>query len=202
MREHMVSSWTVELAYQVLKRYAKVNSLNGNEKYAIEIQSFCERIKADFNKYFIKDNVVAGLVFFKGSSPQYMLHPRDGKTGVKYRLLPMTRGMTSAMFTAQQATVHYKLIKEHLLFPDGVRLVDRPIPYKGGVETYFKRAESAANFGREIGMQYVHAHIRYIEAMCMMGLGEEAYKGLLTICPITLKEVFKTAMPRQNNSYF
>jgi cellobiose phosphorylase len=106
------------------------------------------------------------------------------------------------MFTPQQASAHYKIVKERLLFPDGVRLVDRPIPYKGGVEVYFKRAESASNFGREIGMQYVHAHIRYIEAMCMLGQADEAYKGLLTICPIALKEVFKTSMPRQNNSYF
>ncbi len=202
MREHMVSSWTVELAFQTLTRFEKVTRLNGDAKAADGIKTFCENMKADFNKLLIKDKVVAGLVFFKGSTPQYMLHPRDSKTGVKYRLLPMTRGMTSSMFTPQQAEEHYKIVKDQLLFPDGVRLVNRPIPYKGGVEVYFKRAESASNFGREIGMQYVHAHIRYIEAMCMIGQAEDAYKGLLTICPIALKEVFKTSMPRQNNSYF
>ena len=36
--------------------------------------------------------------------------------------------------------------------------------YTGGTSRIFKRAESAANFGREVGLQYVHAHIRYIEA--------------------------------------
>ena len=36
------------------------------------------------------------------------------------------------------------------------------------MSTNFKRAEQAANFGREIGLQYVHAHIRYTEAMAKM----------------------------------
>lgn len=47
-----------------------------------------------------------------------------------------------------------------LLYPDGVRLMNRPAQYDGGVSTHFKRAEHAANFGREVGLQYVHAHIR------------------------------------------
>ena len=202
MREHMVSSWTVELCYQTLLRYEKVNRRMANAKLANELNEFCVKIKTDFNKYLVKDGVVAGLVFFKGKTPQYMLHPKDNKTGVHYRLLPMTRGMTSNMFTPAQAKSHYEIVKKHLLFPDGVRLVNKPIPYKGGVEVYFKRAESASNFGREIGMQYVHAHIRYIEAMCALGKADEAYTGLLTICPITLQKVFKTSLPRQNNAYF
>jgi hypothetical protein len=60
---------------------------------------------------------------------------------------------------------HLRLIREHLLFPDGVRLIDRPVAYRGGPQTMFRRAESSSFFGREIGLMYVHAHLRYAEAM-------------------------------------
>ena len=49
--------------------------------------------------------------------------------------------------------------------------------YHGGTSTLFRRAESAANFGREIGLQYVHAHIRYIEALARIGRPDEAFDG-------------------------
>ena len=39
--------------------------------------------------------------------------------------------------------------------------MDRPLAYHGGPETIFRRAESAAFFGREIGLMYVHSHLRY-----------------------------------------
>ena len=32
----------------------------------------------------------------------------------------------------------------------------------------FRRAESAAFFGREIGLMYVHAHLRYGEALATL----------------------------------
>jgi cellobiose phosphorylase len=74
--------------------------------------------------------------------------------------------------------------------------------YHGGTEGLFKRAETAANFGREIGLQYVHAHIRYVEAMTRIGRSEEAYHGLLTIIPISMQDVVPCALPRQSNAYF
>ena len=69
------------------------------------------------------------------------------------------------LFSKEQAARHFELIRRHLSFPDGVRLMDRPMVYRGGPSRTFRRAESAANFGREVGLQYVHAHIRYVEAM-------------------------------------
>jgi cellobiose phosphorylase len=97
---------------------------------------------------------------------------------------------------------HLTLIEEHLLFPDGVRLMDRPIAYHGGTERLFKRAETAANFGREIGLQYVHAHIRYLEALTRIGRPDDAYHGLLQIIPIAVQEVVPSALRRQSNAYF
>jgi len=202
MRERLVSTWTVELAYQTLNRYRTVCERAGKAQWAKKLAAFCESIRGDFNRYLVKDGVAAGLADFKTKGVDYLLHPRDRKTGIAYRLLPMTRGMISGIFTPEQAQAHLAIIQKHLSFPDGVRLMNRPMEYHGGTEKYFKRAETASNFGREIGLQYVHAHVRYIEAMAKIGRGEEAFQGLLAIIPITLERDVPSALPRQSNCYF
>ena len=75
------------------------------------------------------------------SEPELLLHPSDTRTGLRYSLLPMTRSIIAGLFTEEQAQHHLRLIREHLLFPDGVRLMDRPVAYHGGLEQVFRRAE-------------------------------------------------------------
>jgi CRISPR-associated protein Csx3 len=202
MARELVSAWTVELAYQTLERYRVVCERAGKRPMADRLATLCARIRADFHRHLVPDGVVAGLARFGRGGIEYFLHPRDRRTGVSYRLLPMTRGMISGLFTPEQATRHAELIERHLSFPDGVRLMDRPMEYRGGTSRTFKRAETAANFGREIGLQYVHAHIRYIEAMARIGRADEAFKGLLAICPIRLDLDVPSALPRQANAFF
>ncbi|HYN86908.1 MAG TPA: hypothetical protein VER55_00190 [Ardenticatenaceae bacterium] len=202
LREQLVSTWTVELAYQSLTLYRRILERSGRSELAERLQRFCDRLRRDFNRYLVKDGVAAGLVYFGGGDVDYFLHPSDEKTGISYRLLPMTRGVIAGLFTPEQAKAHLAIIREHLSFPDGVRLMNRPLPYRGGIESYFKRAETAANFGREIGLQYVHAHIRYIEAMTKLGEAEAAWHGLFQIVPITLNDHVPSALPRQSNCYF
>lgn len=202
LREQLVSTWTVELAYQSLSLYRKILERVGRSEMAGRLERFCDRIKQDFNRYLVKDGVVAGLAYFGEGNVDYFLHPSDDKTGISYRLLPMTRGMIAELWTREQAKAHLALIREHLSFPDGVRLMNKPLPYRGGIETYFKRAETAANFGREIGLQYVHAHIRYIEAMAKLGETLAAWEGLFQISPIALRDHVPSALPRQSNAYF
>ena len=202
MADRLVSAWTVELAYQTLDRYRTVCERAGKDAMADRLAGLCARMRADFNRFLVPGGVVAGLAHFGPDGVEYFLHPRDRSTGVAYRLLPMTRGMTSGMFTPQQAQRHLALIERHLSFPDGVRLMDRPMPYRGGTSRYFRRAESAANFGREVGLQYVHAHVRYIEAMAKVGRPDEAFGGLLAVCPIRLDLDVPSALPRQSNAYF
>ncbi|MEI9999434.1 MAG: hypothetical protein WDO13_09825 [Verrucomicrobiota bacterium] len=74
--------------------------------------------------------------------------------------------------------------------------------YRGGVETMFKRAESAANFGREIGLQYVHAHLRYAEAMAALGDAEALWRALQVVNPVALARCCRTPCRRQANAYF
>jgi cellobiose phosphorylase len=159
-------------------------------------------MRLDFRRHLLPDGIVAGLAEFRSDSTEYYLHPRDRRTGVAYRLLPMTRGMISGLFSPEEVARHLQLIERHLRFPDGVRLMDRPMAYRGGPSVTFQRAESAATFGREIGLQYVHAHIRYIEAMAMIGRPDDAFRGLLAICPIGLERDVPGAMLRQANAFF
>jgi CRISPR-associated protein Csx3 len=77
-----------------------------------------------------------------------------------------------------------------------------PAHYQGGRERWFKRAETAANVGREIGLQYVHAHLRYLEALAKLGEAEALWAGFQVVNPVALGELLPNAAPRQANSYF
>ncbi|OAT82041.1 cellobiose phosphorylase [Bacillus sp. MKU004] len=202
LKKYMASSWTVALTYQVVVKLSSV--LQGFlEEEAEEFKALAEGIQQDFNKYILQDDVIPGFVYMEeAGKPEFMVHPKDTKTGIHYRLLPMNRSIISELFTPEQAAAHYELVKEHLYCPDGVRLMNRPAKYKGGVSTHFKRAEQASNFGREIGLQYVHAHIRFVEAMAKLGYTDEVWKGLEIINPVGLKEAVPNAERRQSNVYF
>ncbi|MCA1061425.1 cellobiose phosphorylase [Rossellomorea aquimaris] len=202
LKKYMASSWTVALTYQVLVKLGTV--LEGAfDQEAQEISALARGIQEDFNTYILKDDVIPGFVYMEEpGNPEFMVHPSDTKTGIHYRLLPMNRSIISELFTPEQADSHYQLVKEHLYCPDGVRLMNRPAKYEGGVSTHFKRAEQASNFGREIGLQYVHAHIRYVEAMAKLGKTDEVWNGLQIINPIGLKDVVPNAERRQSNAYF
>ena len=128
----------------------------------------------------------------EGGEPELLLHPSDKKTGLAYSLLPMTQSMIGGMFTQAQARKHLSLIRKHLLFSDGARLMDKPIAYHGGPETFFQRAELAAFFGREIGLMYTHSHLRYGEAMSDIGEFEALWEALLVANPIAVTDELPT----------
>lgn len=202
LKQYMVSSWTVALTYQVFTHLSAAMQAN-NKEWAAELGTLSEGIKADFNRYMLQTDVIPGFLYMEQpEQAELMLHPSDAVTGIQYRLLPMTRSMIAELLTAEQAEAHYDLIKRELYCPDGVRLMNRPAKYTGGVSTHFKRAEQAANFGREVGLQYVHAHIRYVEAMAKLGKVDEAWNGLAIINPVGLKDAVPNAELRQSNSYF
>jgi len=201
LAKSMVSGWTIPLTYQTFREFAE--AIQGYDKdFAEKLIALTDNIKTDYNSYFIKDEVTAGFLLFEDGETQCLLHPSDHKTGINYRLLPMIRGMISEMFTPQQADKHFELIKEHLYHPDGVRLMNTTVTYRGGENRYFMRAETAAAFAREVCLLYVHAHIRFIEAMAKLGNADEVWQGLLKMNPIKLEEVVANAARRQSNVYF
>ncbi|WP_051314800.1 GH36-type glycosyl hydrolase domain-containing protein [Alteribacter aurantiacus] len=204
LKKNMVSSWTVSLTYQVMNQLSK--ALEGvNDKEAGELKELVTGIEEDFNKYMLGmgNGIIPGFLYMEDKeNPKLMVHPEDNVTGIHYRLLPMTRSMIGELVSKEQAEKQYNLIKEQFECPDGVRLMNRPAHYEGGVSKHFKRAEQAANFGREIGLQYVHAHIRYVEAMAKLGKKEDAWKSLFKINPVGIQDVVPNAERRQSNAYF
>lgn len=202
LKADMVSSWTVSLTYQSIRKFTQLIEPM-EPAYATELLDFSERIQSDFQQYLMADDVVSGFAIMKSKDNiQYLIHPQDHKTGITYRLLPMQRAMIAEMFSPDQVQHHAQLIQDHLTFQDGIRLVDRPVKYSGGQSVYFQRGEQAANFGREIGILYVHANIRYVEAMAKIGDGKAAWETLYKITPVGIQHSVKNAARRQANLYF
>ncbi len=204
LKKEMVSGWTTSLTYEMMRKLGNVLT-NYNIDFALDLLSNGEMIKEDYHRYIIKDGVPAGFIHFKSinnHSVSLLLHPSDKVRKIKYRLLPLTRSIISEMFTAEEKDKALNIIDNNLVFPDGVRLMSSPVKYDGGIKTYFNRAETAANFGREIGLQYTHASIRYTEAMAKVGLGDKVLDVLSKVNPVIIRDVVKNSLPRQRNSYF
>jgi cellobiose phosphorylase len=203
LASRMISSWTVEMNYQAFNQYRLVYELAGKGEKAKELENICARIREDFNKYLVKDGIVAGYgLVEEDSSISLMLHPSDNKTGIRYSILPMERGIISGIFTKEQALHHLDLIEQHLKGPDGARLMDLPLKYRGGIQTIFQRAESSTFFGREIGLMYVHEHIRYAEALAVTGKADEFVKALRQAIPVDYRDIVPCGDFRQANCYY
>ncbi|MFW5437823.1 GH36-type glycosyl hydrolase domain-containing protein [Paenibacillus apiarius] len=202
LKKYMVSSWTVALTYQTLNQLSNA-LLPADQALAAELREMASGIRRDYKRYMLQTEVIPGFIYMENpAQAKLMLHPTDKETGIQYRLLPMTRSMIAELLDPEQAQSHYRLIKDTLFFPDGVRLMNRPAQYAGGVSTHFKRAEQASNFGREVGLQYVHAHIRYVEAMAKLGNADDVWNGLEIINPVGISDVVPNAELRQSNAYF
>jgi cellobiose phosphorylase len=204
-RDWMTSAWTVVLLYEQLRRYAEIlRRAKRSSKQAKELDALAAAVRKDVNAHLVRDGVVAGYGVLRpeGGEPELLLHPSDKQTGLAFSLLPMTQSMIGGLFTQAQARKHLSLIRKHLLFSDGARLMDKPIVYHGGPETFFQRAESAAFFGREIGLMYTHSHLRYGEAMSDMGEFAALWQALLVANPISVTDELPHASLRQRNAYF
>ena len=193
----LVSSFTVALHYQSLTVLAEGLHRLGQSEKAARLEREAAEIKASFRAQLIADGVLAGLVRFHDPGKDYLMHPRDQVTGVKYRLVSMVQAILAGLFTPEEARAHLDLIARHLLGPDGARLADRPLTYRGGSNLLFERAETASFFGREIGLMYTHAHLRYAEALALVGEAEGLLKALSQANPAQAP-----FLPRQANVYF
>ena len=83
-----------------------------------------------------------------------------------------------------------------------LRLFDRPMAYHGGPQRLFQRAESATFFGREIGLMYTHAHLRYAQALAHVGDAERFFHALCQANPIGIRSLVPSATLRQANCYY
>jgi len=203
LRERMCSAWTVTLHGQMLTALAAALRLVGRPAAAGALERQKQAVRAAFQQRLVVDEVIAGYALFdRAGGTDYLLHPRDRHTGVGYSLLPMIHAIINDLLDPAQARAHLALIERHLLGPDGARLFDRPLPYQGGLQRLFQRGESAAFFGREIGLMYTHAHLRYAEALAHVGDARGFFDALCRANPIGLRERVPAATLRQANCYY
>ncbi|MGZ2487019.1 cellobiose phosphorylase [Rhizobium pisi] len=204
LRDWMVSSWTVALLYEQVVRYSVILRRLGHDEKGKALRKIATAMRRDFNRHLIRDGIVAGYGIFdpEHDGVELLLHPSDKRTGLHFSLISMTQAMLGGLFTPVQRHDHMKLIEEHLLFPDGVRLMEKPATYAGGPETLFRRAESSSFFGREIGLMYVHAHLRYCETLALEAEAEELWKAIAVVNPIAVTSALPHASLRQRNTYF
>ena len=64
-RDWMASSWTVALLYQQLRRYAQILRRMGRLEEADEQDALASAMREDFNRWLIRDGIVAGYGVFR-----------------------------------------------------------------------------------------------------------------------------------------
>jgi 1,2-beta-oligoglucan phosphorylase len=203
LREHMCSAWTVTLHFQTLNMLARALRAIGRPQDAAPLEEQAQAVHRDFQRLLLVDGVLTGYAIFDGGDhPRYLLHPDDETTGLKYSSLAIIHAIIEDMLTPEQTRHHLELIDEHLSAPDGVRLFDHPMPYYGGPQRIFQRAESATFFGREIGLMYTHAHLRYAQALAHVGDADRFFRALCQANPIGISSIVPAATLRQANCYY
>jgi 1,2-beta-oligoglucan phosphorylase len=203
MRERLCSTWTVTLQHETLARLASGLRGVGRAADAVPLEALANAVRSDFLERLLADGELAGFAYFHpDGSVDHLLHPRDRATGIHHRLLPMIHAILADLLTPEQAAAHITLMRTHLVGADGARLFDKPPAYRGGPQQHFQRAESSSFFGREIGLMYTHAHLRYAAAMAHHGDADEFFAALRRAHPIGITSVIGTAAPRQANCYY
>jgi len=202
MREHLCSAWTVTLHHRMLRGLAAAWQRLGRLAEAAAASTQAAAVAAEFERLLLVDGVLTGYASFEqGRATAYLLHPRDRRTGIHHSALAMVHAIADELFTPAQAQAHAALIERSLMGPDGLRLFDRPLRYTGGTMALFQRGESASYFGREIGLMYTHAHLRWAEALARLGQADALLRALGLANPIGLDAVLPQAAPRQRNCY-
>lgn len=203
LREHLCSAWTVTLHHQTLRSLARALRGVGREAAAQALEAEAQQVLADFQRLLVAGGTVAGYALFSPGQPRkLLLHPEDDTTGVQHSLLPLMHAVLDDMLDPGQAAAQLRLIEQHLSGPDGARLFDRPLPYRGGPQRLFQRAESSAFFGREIGVMYMHAHLRYAQMLAHLGEADRFFEALCKVHPVGLRERVLPASLRQANCYY
>ncbi|HEU4849920.1 MAG TPA: hypothetical protein VFS93_05880, partial [Terrimesophilobacter sp.] len=200
LRSQMTSSWTTALLHQACQVLG-LELEGAASDLAAEFAMEAGLLEEAFHRHLVIDGVVAGFVDFGSENERPLVHPRDRETGMRYRLVPMTRAVIAGLFTPEEADAHREIIERTLHYPDGVRLADAPAAYRDGATRLFLRAEQCANVGREIGLMYTHAHLRFVESLVALGRSAAAAE-LLRVSPVTPRRAAPHAALRQRNCYF
>ncbi|MGV8967996.1 MAG: GH36-type glycosyl hydrolase domain-containing protein [Cellulomonas sp.] len=205
----LCSTWTV--TQQVLSLRTLAHALRGLDldathgalAWADDAVVHADRSAAALDAVLVRDGLLCGYgLFHDDGTVEHLVHPADALTGLRYSVLPMINAITGDLLSPDSARTHLAAIEKHLLGPDGARLFDAPARYQGGPMEVFKRAEASTFFGREIGIMYTHAHLRYAEALARHGDAEKLLPALMLANPIGIGGRVATAAPRQSTCYY
>ena len=205
----MCSAWTVTLHHQSLRTLADgLDTVGGEGVLVGALRAEATVVADDLRRHLLVDGELAGYAQLDPpdrnglvATRRLLVHPRDSETGLRHGSLQMIHALGDDLLDPDQAAQHVALVREHLMGVDGVRLFDRPPPYSGGLMSHFQRAETATFVGREIGLMYVHAHLRWCEAMARWGDADALWLGLLQVLPPATVTVVPGARRRQANTY-
>lgn len=215
MAATMTSAWTVTLHHQALSTLADglaAVDAGAHRELVAALRAEADAVAADLRRYLLVDGELAGYAQLAapdgpGDAPRvvrHLVHPRDTETGLRRGSLQAIHALVGGLLDPDEAAHHAGLVREHLTGVDGVRLFDAPPRYHGGTTRHFQRAETATFVGREIGLMYVHAHLRWLEAMALLGEAEALWHGLRQVLPVTAGTapgLVPGARRRQANTY-
>lgn len=208
MAQTMVSAWTVTLHHQSLTTLADGLETGGADPGLVDaLRTEAAAVAADLQQHLVVDGELAGYAQLGTPDGQgalgrrLLVHPRDTETGLRHGALQMIHALGAGLLDPAQAAAHVALVREHLMGVDGVRLFDRPPAYHGGLMRHFQRAETATFVGREIGLMYVHAHLRWCEAMATWGDADALWLGIQQVIPAAATRSVPGARRRQANTY-
>ncbi|MEZ5087373.1 MAG: hypothetical protein R2722_14380 [Tessaracoccus sp.] len=132
LTQRMVSTWTVVLQIEALEQLAN-GVAAASPQICERARSVAEASKTDLRSRLLIDGVLAGYGVVEAPGVfRPLIHPLDEETGLTYSLLPMIHAISGDLLTPSEARRHLDLIEEHLIGPDGARLFDRPVVYRGG----------------------------------------------------------------------
>ena len=207
----LCSTWTATLQIHALRALARAfrsagsgDARDGRMNATAEAaERAAAQTATELRDLLLSDGLLAGYgLFGDGDSVEHLVHTSDRRTGLRYGLLQIVHAISGELLSPDEAEAHLAILHDHLLGPDGARLFDRPVKYHGGPMQVFQRAEASTFFGREIGIMYAHAHLRYAEALARYGDAERLLGALALVNPIGMTARVPSARPRQSNCYY
>lgn len=197
----MVSTWTAELEIKALTTLA-CGLRTVNRELAELLNETADRTEAALRDRLLVDGELCGYAIVTDGGVEPLVHPRDGRTNLEHGSLQMIHALADELLTPEEAKAHLAIIDAELDGPTGIYLFDRPVSYHGGETHTFLRAEAASFWGREIGLMYMHAHVRWVEALLRLGLADRAWAAFQRILPEGLRASVTGVVPMQSNCYF
>ena len=201
LAERMCSTWTSVLEVEALRTLA-AGLVATDTTLAAKLAALADQTWQAVAEVLLVDGELAGYGVVGADGVDLLVHPRDELTGLRHGSLPVIHAIAAELLDPQQAREHVAVIDEHLAGPHGIYLFDAPVRYDGGRLHTFQRAEAATFWGREIGLMYTHAQLRWIEALTHLGEADRAWAELLKVVPAGVRDRIPGALPRQASCYY